>query len=146
MRFALFWPRTKVGESAKMYGLSRVSPIPGSFMRDMFPINRRFSDEAQDDTLGFIVIPNSLEQKLLSWAKTRSGFPGDGEGQFWRLLYLSAITITTVGYGDILPISTRARLSVATEAVIGVVMIGLFLNSLAEKARRPVQAGGHSDV
>jgi hypothetical protein len=54
---------------------------------------------------------------------------------FIRMLYFSAITITTVGYGDIVPVTTRTRLLVAIEAVFGVVLIGLFLNSIAHEAR-----------
>lgn len=45
-------------------------------------------------------------------------------------LYFSAVTITTVGYGDILPNSSRVRLLVMTEALLGVVCIGAFVSSL----------------
>ena len=43
------------------------------------------------------------------------------------MFYLSAATITTLGYGDIVPITTTARMWVAVEAILGVVTIGLFL-------------------
>ena len=48
-----------------------------------------------------------------------------------RTLYLSAVTITTVGYGDIVPLTDLARAAVATEAITGIILIGLFLNALA---------------
>jgi voltage-gated potassium channel Kch len=49
------------------------------------------------------------------------------------MLYFSAMTITTVGFGDIVPISDRTRLLTAAEAVSGIIVIGLFLNSLAQQ-------------
>lgn len=46
-------------------------------------------------------------------------------------LYFSMITITTLGYGDITPASLTAKCFVASEAVVGVIVIGIFLNSIA---------------
>src|SRR6202035_1809046 len=36
----------------------------------------------------------------------QKGFPARVSGQFVRMLYLSATTITTLGFGDIVPITT----------------------------------------
>ena len=47
------------------------------------------------------------------------------------MLYLSAVTITTVGYGDIVPLTTISRVLVGIEAVLGIVLIRLFLNALS---------------
>lgn len=44
---------------------------------------------------------------------------------FRDALYLSATTITTVGYGDIRPINSTARLVLGLEAVSGLVLLGL---------------------
>lgn len=52
---------------------------------------------------------------------------------FGRMLYLSAVTVTTVGYGDIVPLTDVARTAVALEAIGGIVLIGLFLNALAHE-------------
>ncbi|MFC6631797.1 potassium channel family protein [Microbulbifer taiwanensis] len=55
-------------------------------------------------------------------------------------LYFSAVTITTLGYGDIAPASDIGRILASSEAVLGVALIGLFLNALsrsrAESYRR----------
>ncbi len=45
--------------------------------------------------------------------------------------YLSSITITTLGYGDITPIGDAAKILVSIQAVFGVTLIGLFLLSLS---------------
>jgi Ion channel len=52
---------------------------------------------------------------------------------YYRMFYFSAITITTTGFGDIVPITEGARLTVAFETILGVILIGLFLNSLSFK-------------
>ncbi|HEV2757135.1 MAG TPA: potassium channel family protein [Actinomycetota bacterium] len=62
------------------------------------------------------------------WAATR-GFPSETRGSYLRMLYLSAVTITTLGYGDIVPTGDTARALVGSEAVAGIILIGLFLNS-----------------
>lgn len=46
-------------------------------------------------------------------------------------LYFSTITITTLGFGDSYPITTIARILVMAETLLGMVVIGLFLNSVA---------------
>jgi len=54
----------------------------------------------------------------------------------WTNIYYSAVTVTTLGYGDIVPQNEIAALLVAAEAVMGVVFIGLFLNQLAHRQSR----------
>jgi voltage-gated potassium channel Kch len=41
------------------------------------------------------------------------------------LLYLSLVTLTTLGYGDVVPVSALARLTAALEAVTGVLYIAI---------------------
>jgi hypothetical protein len=52
---------------------------------------------------------------------------------FITCLYFSAVTITTVGYGDISPKSLFAQITVIIESVGGLFIIGLFLNALAQR-------------
>ena len=49
-------------------------------------------------------------------------------------MYFSAVTVTTLGFGDITPVSVKARVLTACESVLGVIVVGLFLNALAGKA------------
>ena len=62
---------------------------------------------------------------------TRQDFDG-----FLRMLYLSTMTITTVGYGDIVPITGWARLLVSLEAILGITLLGLFVSDISRKARK----------
>ena len=55
---------------------------------------------------------------------------------FAHALYFSIVTITTLGYGDIYPIEDTFRLWCAFQAIIGVIIIGLFLNSLFHERKK----------
>jgi len=57
-----------------------------------------------------------------------------GKLGFIDSFYFSVVTITTLGYGDILPQSDWAKMVVASESIIGISIIGLFLNSVAQRA------------
>jgi hypothetical protein len=54
-----------------------------------------------------------------------------------EMLYFSFVTLTTLGYGDIVPVSTTARFWSVTEAMIGVlflaVLIGRIVSLLGKK-------------
>ena len=81
-------------------------------------------------------------QEESQFRKYLHGIRGDASafsGHFLRMVYLSAVVITTLGLGDIVPISARARLLVAMEAITGVIFAGLFLNALAFRASQPQQ-------
>ena len=64
--------------------------------------------------------------------------PWVGEATFWEhlaglhalfldALYLSIVTITTVGFGDLVPVTAPAKLLAAAEGLIGIGYIGLVL-------------------
>lgn len=58
---------------------------------------------------------------------------------FISCLYFSVITITTLGYGDITPAGKLGQLLAASESILGVTLIGLFLNSLSHQHGLEVQ-------
>lgn len=63
-----------------------------------------------------------------------SNFGGDlanSMNSFVTCLYYSTVTITTLGYGDISAKSHIVQILVILETVLGVITIGLFLNSLS---------------
>lgn len=85
--------------------------------------------------VGFLSLTDGLISKLCSYSEAQDGFPSSVKGNFSRMFYLSASTITTVGFGDIVPITTLARTLLAIEAIWGIIIIGLFLNSLANRVK-----------
>ena len=48
-------------------------------------------------------------------------------------LYFSIVTITTLGFGDVVPINGTGKLLVCLEALIGVTLVGLFLNAISSR-------------
>jgi hypothetical protein len=91
---------------------------------------------APGEDCGLIFIPISIWNKINSYNLALQGFPSYSSGNYERMLYFSAMTITTMGMGDIVPISTRSRISVTIEAVLGLILIGLYLNSLARNIKK----------
>lgn len=74
-------------------------------------------------------------------------------GPLWRSplgfiesLYFSVVTITTLGYGDISPITDTGRILTGTQAMLGIVSIGLFLNSVSEKRAELQEKKRHDAV
>jgi len=51
-------------------------------------------------------------------------------------LYYSIVTLTTLGYGDVVPASAPAQVLATIQAVLGYVGLGGFLSILANKMAR----------
>lgn len=75
---------------------------------------------------------------LLFYILPNSSFKTDVEMDYLTCLYFSTVTITTLGYGDISPISSLAQIIIIIESISGIILIGLFLNSLAEKKTKTI--------
>ena len=50
--------------------------------------------------------------------------------RFWDLIYFSFVTLTTLGYGDILPMNTYVRTLAYMEAIVGQFYIAILVASL----------------
>lgn len=50
---------------------------------------------------------------------------GNFKYSIWNFIYFSAVTITTLGYGDILPNSTMVRIIVVIETMMGIIITGM---------------------
>lgn len=77
---------------------------------------------------------NLIENSISFLDESPIVLKGVANGSFkyplWNFLYFSAVTITTLGYGDILPNSTLVRVLVMFETIFGVVIIGMFASCL----------------
>jgi hypothetical protein len=106
-------------------------------MFDMTYFSERFYALFNTKKLGprILVVDKNLNNKLIEFANTISGFPISFSENYWRMFYFSSVTLTTLGFGDIVPVTNRARNIISVEAILGVVLIGLFLNSLTTKSK-----------
>lgn len=83
-----------------------------------------------------ITLTPDLYKRLNDFQEGSSGNPGYISNNFSRMLYFSVVTITTLGYGDIVPLTEKTRLLVGLESTLGVLVVGLFFNSLANQIKK----------
>ena len=74
--------------------------------------------------------------------------PEDAERPWQALLYFSFVTLTTLGYGDVLPVSSVARAWAMVEAAAGTIYLAILIARLVNSYRSgsEQQAAGRSDV
>ena len=88
------------------------------------------------NTAGFrssLVVDGATARDITRVTAAFQGDPSQASGLYLRMLYLSATTITTLGIGDIQPISSAARTWVSAEAILGIVLAGLFLSAIGTR-------------
>ena len=56
--------------------------------------------------------------------------PGNTELTYTDSFYFSVVTISSLGFGEIFPISSESKLLVSLEVIIGLTLMGLFVNSI----------------
>lgn len=75
---------------------------------------------------GFLVL-------AFAWAYTRVGIDWGPHATGNSPLYLSVVTMTTLGYGDVLPVTSAARWLAMLQVVTGYVMLGGLLSIFSSK-------------
>jgi hypothetical protein len=112
------------------------SGIDAAVVDAMFSVPQ--SNQASKSTIpmgqGNLGVPASLLREAQQLISVERGDPSYSAGQGVRMAYLSVSTITTLGLGDIVPLSTTARVFVTVEALFGVIFAGLFVASIAARA------------
>jgi hypothetical protein len=107
-------------------------------MLHVTPASERESHEAE--FVGEVSLLTPLCERVYRYYQAANGVASEQRMVPLRFLYFSVVTLTTLGYGDIVPVSDRARAIVGFEAVCGVILAGLFLNSLAAAHSRDERA------
>jgi hypothetical protein len=99
----------------------------------------------------YLLDPHAIHSNVAEDAATFSLRIGKGEPT--TVLYFSFVTLTTLGYGDIIPVSPTARALASTEAITGQLfltvlvarLVGLHIvHSLAQQDPEPRQDGDHT--
>ena len=105
-------------------------------------INKIFKVRCIDHILDEgIVLDNHLNKIIEEYVKNNDGNPSLNKKKFFyylkynfsRMLYLSMVTITTLGFGDIVPLTNVTRMLIGLESTIGVVILGWFVNKWTDK-------------
>ncbi len=79
---------------------------------------------------GFIEIDKKIYTKIIGLGDAYKGFPKNLSGEFFRMLYLSAGIATTMTFGDILPITSIARILIIVQNLITLVFLGLLIEAI----------------
>lgn len=113
------------------YSLTTSGPVaPPTSRKDALGLFIQYSQQASPSiTFRTLRELNQYRQ----FATAALGYVGGLPSQFPRMLYFSVVTVTTLGYGDITPVTSTTRFLVGSEAILGVLLVGLFLNSLTRR-------------
>jgi len=79
---------------------------------------------AANDSVGLITLHFYAESISIPIRFMLNPEAGIEEDLFARMIYFSAVTATTLGYGEIVPLTMRARMVVALESVLGLILMG----------------------
>ncbi len=117
--------------------MAATTPQPGETQRESL-IDRRIRKiaNARSVTVGLAVtfMGSALAGAALIWLVDRHDFPNFGLAVWWSLQ-----TVTTVGYGDVVPTTVVGRLVGGVELVIGVSFIAFLTagvtSTVIERAR-----------
>lgn len=95
-------------------------------------VNSSVQDSQDTTTRDFYhILPYCLNE--LDYTRIAAKAAATPSPSCWDLLYFSTITITTTGYGDVLPNTTYVRFIVMAEILLGTILFGLFLAKLGER-------------
>jgi len=98
-------------------------------------VSRLVREQLRKDEYKAVVLElESLEKKTINSAADRLRYLRPiGAFSFLDFLYFSFVTVTTLGYGDIVPNSTLVRLLVVMQIIIGLLLILNVSNSVSSR-------------
>ena len=80
-----------------------------------------------------------IEGDTFSTSPFNSSIEGKRWGSYLNAIYFCAVTLTTIGYGDLVPTSTTARLILFIYASIGLGIMGFTMVSISDVVVNKVQ-------
>jgi voltage-gated potassium channel len=85
-----------------------------------------------------VAIPTFIAVYASTYVGLESALPGSFSQNLDKstALYFTVVTLGTVGYGDIAPVSTGARLAVSSQIMLDLVLIAVVVRLLSGAARR----------
>ncbi len=118
--------------------LIRLQPRPAAPPDALNISDETFAEQLFKSSDSILIAPalswdEDQESRVTRFAIGRAGDPSGVSDELGRMMYFSAIIITSVGFGDIVPLTPMARFLVAFEAVLGWTLAGFFLNAVARR-------------
>lgn len=123
----------QTNEGVTLVGKIEKETLTNELLQELSLDKIRYEDlfciSSTHDLVG-IKFSNKTFEEIRAYNMAVRGFPINVEGNFLRMLYLSMITITGLGFGDIVPITNVARILIGIETVWGIVLLALFGNDI----------------
>jgi hypothetical protein len=96
-----------------------------------FFTNLTESQEVDDGMYTMFLIDSTFLQLVQRHFMARTeNIPSD---DFWVAgFYLSVVTVTTLGFGDIVPVNSKGRWSIGFEVIAGIIIFGFFINAVTK--------------
>ena len=85
-----------------------------------------------------VALPTPAVARIQHYVDAANGFPSRVEGGYLRMLYVSAGITTGLTFGDVIPVTGKARLVTTLQAIFGQIFFGLFLVTITRQ-RTPRQ-------
>ena len=79
----------------------------------------------------FVTVEN-VAASVATWADDRKIRDADVMTQYITTLYWTVITVTSTGYGDIVPVNTRERIAAMATMLVGVLFIGIVISNMTD--------------
>jgi len=76
----------------------------------------------------------TLEGETFSTSPYGNAIEGKQWGSYLNAIYFCAVTLTTIGYGDLVPTTTTARSILIVYAIIGLCIMGFTMASISHVA------------
>ena len=120
-----------------IYKQCKISTKSSNKILDGLDIEKIFRVKCLDEVLDVgIIIDEKINEKFNQYIINNDGNPSLNKNNFFyyikfnfpRMFYLSMVTITTLGFGDIVPLTNTTRMLIGLESTIGVIILGWFAN------------------
>jgi len=96
-----------------------------------YPVVSFGCDGFQSDSTIQLLTESDRDTYAKHIEKITKAYSGDLGSVFLRSLYLSAVAASSLGFGDIVPVTTKARVFVTVETTFGVILLGLIVGRAA---------------
>jgi len=113
------------------FGLTTLATLIDDFIDDP-----KGAEEKVIATFLRLDVTEDVFERVRAFQSGAAGFPNKVPGGFGRMLYLSVVTVSTLGYGDIVPLTWQTRLFTGIEATLGIILLGLFVSSMVSDRNR----------
>lgn len=130
--FIAILPLSQIFQTARLVRLVRLIRLFAIFNRRVAFLNRFFERYKMDSVLVFVLVMLFLAALPMKWLEP--SFKTYGDALWWEI-----VTITTVGYGDLAPVTTVGRIIAAILMLTGIGVIGLITGTVASILTRGEQ-------